>query len=441
MERLTPKVDVEHAAQALSMALMQKTTPGETSAFLRLHRILGEAYPLLFKTAYVQVVEEYGLLLHISGCQSGQSLLFTGHLDVAPVCPETREDWEFPPFAGTRSDGCVWGRGALDMKGHLICLMEAAESLLATGWRPEGDIWFALSCNAETRGSCAQQMFRILKAQGVHPAFILDEGSGVIDGQLGIEVPMALIGIGEKGHANFTLSCKTEGGRGSYPPRRTALSRVIRCAKALDRQRLGRFRLSPAVRQMLLAVAPHLKQPWRFAAAHPRLCSPLTNRLLSRSDVTRALTHTTLAVTMAQGSSAPNTLPRRASVTFNCRIAPGETAEKVKKRLENALRDPQVTLTMAAPADPSGLSPCQGPAWDALVTAISIWFPQALAVPYLMPGAGGARRYEGLSDAVYRFSPFRLREDEQAGIHSVNERISLDNLETGIQFFQQMLQA
>lgn len=96
---------------------------------------------------------------------------------------------------------------------------------------------------------------------------------------------------------------------------------------------------------------------------------------------------------------------------------------------------------MAAPADPSAVSPCSGPAWDALTTAVSIWFPDALAVPYLMPGSGGARKYEGLGDAIYRFSPFRLTAQEQAGIHNINERISLENLETGIRFFQQMLQA
>ena len=323
MERLTPRVDVEHAAHTLSRAIMQRTVAGEAAAFLRLHRHLAEAYPLLFKIAYVQVVDEYGLLIQLPGGQSSHSLLFTGHLDVSPVCPETEDDWEFPPFAGVRADGFVWGRGALDMKGHLICLMEAAEGLLATGWRPEGDIWFALSCNAESRGDCARQMFRILKAQGVHPAFILDEGSGVVDGQLGVEAPMALIGIAEKGHANFALTCKMEGGKGSYPPRRTALSQVMRSARSLDRRSLGGFHLSPPVIQMLQVLAPHLKGAWRFAASHPVLGRPLLRRLAKKHDITRALTHTTLAMTMAQGSASPNTLPRKAQVTFNCRIVPG----------------------------------------------------------------------------------------------------------------------
>lgn len=441
MQRLTPLVDTEHAAQTLSRAIMQKTVTGETAAFLRLHRHLADAYPLLFKTAYVQVVDECGLLMHLSGSQSCHSLLFTGHLDVSPVCPETEDDWEFPPFAGVRSDGFVWGRGALDMKGHLICLMEAAEGLLATGWKPEGDIWFALSCNAETRGDCAQQMFRILKAQGVQPALILDEGSGVVDGRLGMDVPMALIGVAEKGHANFTLTCKTDGGKGSYPPRKTALSRVLRSARVLDRRSLGRFRLSEPVSRMLQVLAPHLKGSWRFAAAHPVLGKPLLRCLCRKDDISRALTHTTLAMTQAHGSASANTLPRKASVTFNCRIVPGETAEKIKKRLEHRVIGSKVKLTMTAPADPSAVSPCSGPAWDALTTAVSVWFPQALAVPYLMPGAGGARRYEGLGDAIYRFSPFRLSVQEQAGIHNINERISLENLEIGIRFFQQMLQA
>ena len=192
---------------------------------------------------------------------------------------------------------------------------------------------------------------------------------------------------------------------------------------------------------MLAVLGPQMPQPWRFCAAHPKLCRPALNHFFARTDVGRALTHTTLAMTLANGSSAANTLPRQASVTFNARIAPGETAEKVFKRLQKNLYTPRVTLTMATPADPSRVSPTTGPAWEALRTAITIWFPQALAVPYLMPGAGGARRYEGLSDHIYRFSPFRLSTEELACIHSVNERISLENLEIGIRFFQQMLQA
>jgi len=44
-------------------------------------------------------------------------LCFAGHTDVVPPGAET--DWTHPPFAADIAGGCVWGRGAVDMKGHL----------------------------------------------------------------------------------------------------------------------------------------------------------------------------------------------------------------------------------------------------------------------------------------------------------------------------------
>src|SRR6266481_2014033 len=41
------------------------------------------------------------------------ALLIHGHLDVVPA---NAEDWVRDPFGGEIADGCVWGRGAIDMK-------------------------------------------------------------------------------------------------------------------------------------------------------------------------------------------------------------------------------------------------------------------------------------------------------------------------------------
>jgi acetylornithine deacetylase/succinyl-diaminopimelate desuccinylase-like protein len=44
---------------------------------------------------------------------SRPALLIHGHLDVVPA---NADDWQRDPFAGEIADGCVWGRGAVDMK-------------------------------------------------------------------------------------------------------------------------------------------------------------------------------------------------------------------------------------------------------------------------------------------------------------------------------------
>src|ERR1700689_1839742 len=44
---------------------------------------------------------------------SRPALLIHGHLDVVPADPA---DWQVHPFSGEITGGCVWGRGAVDMK-------------------------------------------------------------------------------------------------------------------------------------------------------------------------------------------------------------------------------------------------------------------------------------------------------------------------------------
>jgi len=437
----TLQPNLERAVKTLCLLIAQKTLPGEEDAFKRIYEVLEEAFPKAFEIAEIQRVSEGAMLLCFHGSHSLQPLLFTGHVDVVPVAKETDGLWEFPAFAGVVADGYVWGRGAMDMKGHVAALFCAIEEMLESGFKFKRDIWVALSGDEEVRGTDAQTMFRILKAQGVRPAFVMDEGLGVIEGQWGIEKPMAMIGVGEKGHANLHINAHSKGGHGAYPPKSTALEKVIRAATLMTSLPLGLKHLSPALVQMLRALAPYQKGFAKFAFWHPKLCKWYITNLLDETPFGRAFLMTTVAVTGAQGSTAANTLPETACITLNCRINQGDTVEKLKKRAEMRIASNDVTLTCSAPADPSRVSPAKGPAWDALLTAVSVHFPDAVAVPCLILGASDARRYEGLCDHVYRFSPFELPMAEQALKHGVNERLSTKNLERGIAFFRQMLGA
>lgn len=441
MEKATLNPNIDRACQTLSLAIAQKTVAGEQEAFSRLYEVLRQAFPKAFSSAQVQMVGQSAALLFFAGSRSLEPLLFTGHLDVVPVADETLDKWDFPPYSGVMAEGYIWGRGAMDMKGHVVALLEAVEELLDDGFRFERDVWIALSGDEEVRGTDAQQMFRILKAQGVRPAFVLDEGVGVMEGQWGMDKPMAMIGVGEKGHVNLSLTAKAAGGHGAYPPKATALERVIKACALMAQLPLGLKHLSPSLVQMLKSLAPHQRGLKRFAFSHPKFMRPYIMSLLEKTDFGRAFLMTTVAVTTAQGSPAVNTLPQSASITMNCRLIQGDTVEKLKKRVETRLINSDITLAACAASDPSRVSPARGPAWDALLTAVSVHFPNAVPVPCLISGASDARRYEGLCDHIYRFSPFELSLEEQRAKHGVNERLSAENLEKGILFFQQMLKA
>jgi acetylornithine deacetylase/succinyl-diaminopimelate desuccinylase-like protein len=65
----------------------------------------------------------------------GPTLCYLGHVDT--VLADARE-WTHDPWSADLADGCIWGRGALDMKSQVACEIGAAASLARSGWRPRG---------------------------------------------------------------------------------------------------------------------------------------------------------------------------------------------------------------------------------------------------------------------------------------------------------------
>ena len=55
-------------------------------------------------------------------------------MDVVPVDEATRKEWKNDPFGGEIREGFVWGRGALDMNGIMVSLLESVEALLKEGY-------------------------------------------------------------------------------------------------------------------------------------------------------------------------------------------------------------------------------------------------------------------------------------------------------------------
>ena len=68
----------------------------------------------------------YGDWLHAPG---KPTILIYGHFDVQP--PDPLGLWDSPPFEPVIKDGCIFARGASDMKGNLLLSIAAVEAMLA----------------------------------------------------------------------------------------------------------------------------------------------------------------------------------------------------------------------------------------------------------------------------------------------------------------------
>jgi len=73
--------------------------------------------------------------------------VFAGHTDVVPALPAS--DWQTPPFEPTILDGYIHGRGAADMKGSLAAMLTATRRFLTTSGQHNGTLAFLITSDEE----------------------------------------------------------------------------------------------------------------------------------------------------------------------------------------------------------------------------------------------------------------------------------------------------
>ena len=89
-------------------------------------------------------------MVRVEGREPGRpGLVVHGHLDVVPA---RAEDWRVDPFSGEEVDGCIWGRGAVDMKGMDAMILACIRDLARTGERPARTTTFAFFADEEAGG-------------------------------------------------------------------------------------------------------------------------------------------------------------------------------------------------------------------------------------------------------------------------------------------------
>jgi acetylornithine deacetylase/succinyl-diaminopimelate desuccinylase-like protein len=160
-------------------------------------------------------------------------LLLNGHLDVVPV---DEERWTHPPFDAIEADGCIWGRGAIDMKNMVTMGLMTLVLAKRTGLALDRDLIFAAVADEEA-GSDHGAVYLVEEhPDEVRAEFVLNEVGGHTV-HLG-ESRFYPIQVAEKGICWFEMTVEGEPGHGSLP---RAESAVVRLARAIER--LGTIRL------------------------------------------------------------------------------------------------------------------------------------------------------------------------------------------------------
>ncbi|MCE9523293.1 MAG: M20 family peptidase [Alphaproteobacteria bacterium] len=414
------------------------------AAFVAFRDWIAATYPQFANTATREIVGDYSLLFTWAGSDPAlKPILLMSHMDVVPIAPGSEKNWTHDPFAGEIADGFVWGRGTLDTKGGIVGMLDAAEALIASGFKPKRTILFAFGHDEEKGGANGNaKISALLAARNVKLEFVDDEGGVITNGVLpGITAPVALVGIAEKGFVSIELTAHSQGGHSSLPVP-VAETAIGRLARAIMRVGDAPFesKIDGIARDQLSSLMPAMPFERRLLIANLWLFEPLVVRAMNASPAGGASLHTTIAPTIISGGNKENVLPPDAKVTINFRIHPRDTIDSVVAHVRQAVDDDQVDVNVSNKGRaPSPVSNVDGPQYALIRRTLNKIMPGVIVVPNLVVAGTDSRYYQRLTDNVFRMVPAVMGPDDLKGFHGTNERMPVASMGLIAQFYSTLI--
>ena len=446
------KVDLNRFRKNLSDAIKFKTIADKEAAntdwavFDAFHDFLKERYPLMHEKLELTVIARGSLVFRWKGTRSDlDPIALLSHQDVVPISEGTLDDWKHDPFEGVDDGEFIWGRGALDMKNHLIGVLESVETLLSEGFVPERDVYILLGHNEEvmcaTSENGATCICNYLKEKGVHLDAIIDEGGAILPVEVKgvINKHLAGIGVAEKGYADVEVAVTAKGGHSSQAPNHTAIGHLADVIKDIENHQF-KAKMSPMMRELFDKIGRNCTYPARLVTCNLKLLEPALTKAMSFIPPAASMLRTPFGITMASGSPQANVLPQRASVTVNFRMFPGQTVDDVLEHLHKVIKNKKVEINLLPGwKNPSAVSPTDTRSFKVIEKICHSMDDKAVVAPYLVMGGTDACHYQVVCENIYRYSPFLVSTSLLLTTHGTNERIPVSVMEDAVKFFKRYI--
>ncbi|MEV6176671.1 M20/M25/M40 family metallo-hydrolase [Streptomyces sp. NPDC052015] len=362
---------------------------------------------------------------------SRPALLIHGHLDVVPA---NAADWTHDPFSGEVADGCVWGRGAVDMKDMDAMTLAIVRDRLRSGRRPPRDIVLAFLADEEAGGTYGA---RYLVDR--HPDLFegVTEAISEVGGfsfTVNEQRRLYLIQTAEKGMHWMKLTVAGTAGHGSMIHRDNAITELSEAVA-----RLGRHEFPVRVTKTTRAFLDELGDALGTELDPEDMESTLA-RLGGIAKLIGATLRNTANPTQLGAGYKVNVIPGEATAHVDGRFLPGHEEEFLadldrvlgpKVRREDVHSDKAVETSF------------DGSLVEAMQSALLAEDPTAKAIPYMLSGGTDAKSFDDLGIRGFGFAPLKLPPElDFAGMfHGVDERVPVDGLQFGVRVLDRFIDA
>ncbi|MEJ7789304.1 MAG: M20/M25/M40 family metallo-hydrolase [Thermoleophilaceae bacterium] len=368
------------------------------------------------------------LVARLPSPSDGPVLCLLGHVDTVLADPA---DWTHDPWSGDIADGCVWGRGALDMKSQVAAEVAAAVALAEEGWRPQsGELKLVITVDEETGAEHGAQWLCSQHRDKVHADLVVNEGGG--ETFTYGEKRLYGVCVAEKGVFRFTLATSGRAGHASIP--RIGVNALTKMAPVLEA--LAGGRVTPE----------HSPEPDAFFEALGVDASDL-DAALAEVEATdprvavllEPMLGVTMTPTMIAASQKINVIPARAELRVDCRVPPELGEEHALERIHSAVGAGGGYDISFGETVVGNRSPIDTPLMESIRGFVAREDPGAAVTPVVLPGFSDSRWWrEAFPDCVaYGFFPQKAMDLFEAAplVHGADERVPISDLGLASRFY------
>ncbi|MFF4546204.1 M20/M25/M40 family metallo-hydrolase [Streptomyces sp. NPDC001435] len=362
---------------------------------------------------------------------SRPALLIHGHLDVVPA---NADDWTHHPFSGEVTDGCVWGRGAVDMKDMDAMTLAVVRDRLRGGRRPPRDIVLAFLADEEAGGTYGARWL-----VDNHPDLFdgVTEAISEVGGfsfTVNEQRRLYLIQTAEKGMHWMKLTVAGTAGHGSMIHRDNAITELSEAVA-----RVGRHKFPVRVTKTTRAFLDELGDALGTELDPEDMESTLA-KLGGIAKLIGATLSNTANPTQLNAGYKVNVIPGEATANIDGRFLPG-FEEEFLADLDRIL-GPKVKRADVH-SDKALETTFDGALVEAMQSALLAEDPAARAIPYMLSGGTDAKSFDDLGIRGFGFAPLKLPPElDFAGMfHGVDERVPVDGLQFGVRVLDRFIDA
>ncbi|MEU4983652.1 M20/M25/M40 family metallo-hydrolase [Streptomyces sp. NPDC021969] len=362
---------------------------------------------------------------------SRPALLIHGHTDVVPA---NADDWTHHPFSGEVADGCVWGRGAVDMKDMDAMTLAVVRDRLRSGRKPPRDIVLAFLADEEAGGTYGARHL-----VDHHPDLFegVTEAISEVGGfsfTVNEQRRLYLIQTAEKGIHWMKLTVAGTAGHGSMIHRDNAITELSEAVARLGRHKFP-VRVTKTTRAFLDELGDALGTD-----LDPENMEGTLAKLGGIAKLIGATLSNTANPTQLGAGYKVNVIPGEATAHIDGRYLPGYEEEflaDVDRILGPHVRREDVHANKAVETT------FDGALVDAMQSALVAEDPAAKAVPYMLSGGTDAKSFDELGIRGFGFAPLKLPPElDFAGMfHGVDERVPVEGLQFGVRVLDRFIDA